>query len=238
SLVPWRKNPRCGVAGIEQGQQLHGGVPGFDGFAFLVKRLSDGSKLLQVGVVLGKAHRPPAAGQQQAGKGAGIQGALPPIDAAHFLLVQAGQCRFREYDFAQQMMNEACPPGAKAGKGLAGNAELTTDFNGSGVQLLLKLRGAGQVEAAQLAGALIAIAAERQFVEQAKFVANLAQLPRKVEDATATQRIALLMHAQDHLAVQAPEQLFELLTDYLKVCAVLILGKLVPSTWSLSSRDI
>src|SRR5690606_36934782 len=176
-------------------------------------------------MVLGEAHRPTAAGQQQTGKGAGVQRALPPIDAAHFLLVQAGQRRFREYDFAQQMMNEACTPSAKAGKGFAGNTELATDFNGGGVQLLLKLRSAGQVEAAQLAGALIAIAAERQFVKQAKFVANLAQLTRKVEDTTASQRVPLLMHAQDHLAVQAPEQLFELLTDYLKVCAVLILAE-------------
>ena len=176
-------------------------------------------------MVLGEAHRPPAAGQQQAGKGAGIQRALPPIDAAHFLLVQAGQRRFREYDFAQQMMNEACTPSAKAGKGFAGNTELTTDFNGSGVQFLLKLRSAGEVETAQLAGSLIAIAAERQFVKQAKFVANLAQLPRKVEDATAPQRVALLVHAQDHLAVQAPEQFFEFLTNYLQVCAVLILAE-------------
>ncbi len=48
---------------------------------------------------------------------------------------------------------------------------------------------------------------------------------REVEDATSALGVALLVHAQDHLAVEAAQQFFELLADYLHVGGVLLLAE-------------
>ena len=48
---------------------------------------------------------------------------------------------------------------------------------------------------------------------------------REVEDAATALRIALLMHAQDHLAVQPAQQFLELLAHHLRIAAVLLLAE-------------
>ena len=48
---------------------------------------------------------------------------------------------------------------------------------------------------------------------------------RKIENAATALGVALLVHAQDHLAVEAAQQLFELLADYLHVGGVLLFAE-------------
>ena len=87
-------------------------------------------------------------------------------------------------------MDEARAPVAQGRQQAAGDPQVGADAGGVLIQLLGQVRRAGQVEAAQAAGALVAIAGEGEFDEQAQPLADLAKLVREVEDATATQGIA------------------------------------------------
>src|SRR5690606_30201207 len=76
------------------------------------------------------------------------------------------------------------------------------DGGGERVETAAHARRAGQVEAAQLGGALVAVAGEGQLAQQAQGRAQAAQLMRKIEDARAAADVPLLMQAHDHLAVE------------------------------------
>ncbi len=153
-------------------------------------------------MVAREVQRPGAADQQQAAEGAGIEGTLAPVDAAYLALVEARQFGFREDHPAEQLIDEARTAAAEGWQCTAGQAELTTDAGGERVETFAQLRRAGQVEAPQLAGTLVTVASEGQFDKQAQMLADLPQLMGEVEDAATALGIALLMHAQDHLAVK------------------------------------
>ena len=106
-------------------------------------------------------------------------------------------------------MNEAGFAGVQAGQQAAGQAELLADAEGHRVQSALQLRRAGQVQPTQLAGPLVAVAGEGQLDEQAQLLAQLAELMGKVENLPAPYRIALLVHARNHLMIQPAQQCFE-----------------------------
>ncbi|MNU05221.1 hypothetical protein D3C72_2499480 [compost metagenome] len=53
-------------------------------------------------------------------------------------------------------------------------------------------------------------AAENRFDELTQPFANQSKLMREVENAASAQRVALLMHAHDHLAVEALQQRLKL----------------------------
>ncbi len=122
-------------------------------------------------------------------------------------------------------MDEARAPVAQGRQQAAGDPQVGADAGGVLVQLLGQVRRAGQVEAAQAAGALVAVAGEGEFDEQAQPLADLAKLVREVEDATATQGIALLVDAHDHLAVQASQKVLERLAQDRHIGAVLLLAE-------------
>ena len=61
--------------------------------------------------------------------------------------------------------------------------QVAADAGGERVETAAHARRAGQVEAAQLGGALVAVAGEGQLDQQAQGLAQAAQLMRKIEDA-------------------------------------------------------
>ncbi len=189
------------------------------------KLLGDLAQLFQAPVVGREAAGPEHTEQRQHGERGGIHGALAPVDAAHFLLVEPGQVGLGEDHPAEQVVDEACTARAEGRQRAAGQAEVAADAGGQRVELLVELRRAGQVEAAQLAGALVAVAGEGQFDEQAQALADLAELVREVEDATTALGVALLVHAQDHLAVETAQQFLELLAHHGHVAGVLLLAE-------------
>ncbi len=163
--------------------------------------------------------------QRQHGEGGGVHGTLAPVDATHLLLIQTGQFGLGEDHPAEQMIDEPCATAAEGRQGAVGQAEVAADAGGQRVELLVQLRCTGQVKAAQLAGPLVAVAGEGQFDEQAQALADLAELVREVEDAATALGVALLVHTQDHLAVEAAQQFFELLAYDAHIAGVLLLAE-------------
>ncbi len=87
------------------------------------------------------------------------------------------------------------------------------------------MRRAGEVEAAQLAGALVAVAGEGGVDEQAQLIADTPQLVREVEDPRAALSVALVVHTLGDLVTQALQQALEFLGQQLGVGAVLALAE-------------
>ncbi len=121
------------------------------------------------------------------------------------------------------MIDEACTTAAEGRQCAAGQAELAADAGSERVETFAQLRRAGQVEATQLAGTLVAVAGEGQLDEQAQALADLPQLMGKVEDAAAALGVTFLVHAHDHLAVQPAQEFLELLAHHLRIAAILLL---------------
>ncbi|MOA32376.1 hypothetical protein D3C78_1535910 [compost metagenome] len=127
------------------------------------------------------------------------------MDAIALARVQPSQIGLGENHPAQQVVNEARPTAAQGRQNTGRHAQCGTDAGSVVVEFLHQVRGAGQVKTAQLAGALVAVTGERHVDEQAQVFADLPQLMWEIENATTALGVALLVHAHDHQAVQAPQ---------------------------------
>ena len=107
-------------------------------------------------------------------------------------------------------MNEVRAATVQGRQHVGFHIQARADIGGGRVQFLFNVRRAGQVKAAQRAGTLVTIAGEGHVDKQAQPLANAAQLMREIENAPASQTVALLVHARDDLAVESPQQRFEL----------------------------
>src|SRR5690606_7199894 len=135
------------------------------------------------------------------------QAAPSPGQLAGGAGIQAGQPGFREDHLGEQVVNEARLADMQAGQQLARQTQLLADAQSQRIELAVQLRRAGQIESAQLTGALVAVAGEGQLDEQAQRLAQPAQLMGEIQDAAASGGVPFQMHALDDLAGQAAQQL-------------------------------
>ena len=221
----FRKDQSCRVSSVEGLEHGHGIIACRQDRTLLRPLGGQVAQVFQTLVVGGETARPQHAEQRQCRQRAHVKRPLAPMDATAFALVQTGQIGLGENHPTEQVVNEARTATAQGRQHARVHAQIGTDAGGGLVHFLGQVRRAGQVETAQLADTLVAVAGERHVDKQAQALADLSQLMREVEDAATALGVAFLVHVHDHLAVETTQQRFKLGAQYGHVGATLLFAE-------------
>ena len=138
------------------------------------------AQFIQTFMVGRKALRPDQPHPPQHRQGTGVQCALLPLNSAALTLVQTGQLGFRKNDSAQQVVDKVRTTTVQHRQGLCLDIQRIAQRLGFGLCLSFYVGGAGEVEAAQRAGALITVTGKSTVDKDAQALAKGPQPVREI----------------------------------------------------------